>query len=135
MASKFTIHVKSSYEELWRYNIVLVCELCNAKGERIDYLAEESFIAAVGSNLEVPPVDYSVDRTLRIATKEGDYINILVYVVPHTLPSTNDIVKTKPFSLVVKVENDKKESLVNQVFKINQWSGDNITLEKVGVTK
>lgn len=131
--SRFKISVSSRFEELWRYNIVLVCELCDANGERIDYLAEESFIAAVGSNLEVPPVDYSVDRTLRIATKEGDYINVLVYVVPHTLPSTNDIFKTKPFSLVVKIENEQKEPLVNQVFKVNQWSGDNISLEKVGL--
>lgn len=131
--SRFKISVSSRFEELWRYNIVLVCELCDANGERIDYLAEESFIAAVGSNLEVPPVDYSVDRTLRIATKEGDYINVLVYVVPHTLPSTNEIFKTKPFSLVVKIENEQKEPLVNQVFKVNQWSGDNISLEKVGL--
>ena len=131
--SRFKISVSSRFEELWRYNVVLVCELCDANGERIDYLAEESFIAAVGSNLEVPPVDYSVDRTLRIATKEGDYINVLVYVVPHTLPSTNDIFKTKPFSLVVKIENEQKEPLVNQVFKVNQWSGDNISLEKVGL--
>ena len=130
---QFKVSASSHFEELWRYNLVLVCELCNAKGERIEYLAEESFVAPVGSNLEVPPVDYSVDRTLRIATKEGEYINILVYVVPHTLPTTNDIVKTKPFALVVKVENEKKESLVNQAFKVNQWSGDNISLEKVGL--
>ena len=130
---QFKVSASSHFEELWRYNLVLVCELCNAKGERIDYIAEESFVAPVGSNLEVPPADYSVDRTLRIATKEGEYINILLYVVPHTLPTTNDIVKTKPFALVVKVENEKKESLVNQAFKVNQWSGDNITLEKVGL--
>ena len=130
---QFKVSASSRFEELWRYNLVLVCELCNAKGERIDYLAEESFVAPVGSNLEVPPADYSVDRTLRIATKEGEYINVLVYVVPHTLPTTNDIVKTKPFALVVKVENEKKEQLVNQAFKVNQWSGDNITLEKVGL--
>lgn len=124
--------VSSKFEELWRYNIVLVCEVCNANGERLDYLAEESTVAPVGSNLEAAPIDYSVDRTLRIATKEGDHLNILVYVIPHTLPSTNDIIKTKPFPLIVKVENTEKEVLVNQAFKINQWSGDNIALKKVG---
>ena len=124
--------VSSKFEELWRYNIVLVCEVCNANGERLDYLAEESTVAPGGSNLEAAPIDYSVDRTLRIATKEGDHLNILVYVIPHTLPSTNDIIKTKPFPLIVKVENDQKEILVNQAFKINQWSGDNIALKKVG---
>ena len=131
--SAFKVYVSSKFEELWRYNIVLVCEVCSANNERIDYLSNESFIAPVGSNLEAAPIDYSVDRTLRITTKEGDYLNILLYVVPHTLPSTNDIVKTKPFPLVVKVENDEKEILVNQAYKINQWSGDNIALNKVGI--
>ena len=131
--SAFKVSVSSKFEELWRYNIVLVCEVCNANDERIDYLSEESFIAPAGSNLDSAPIDYSVDRTLRITTKDGDYLNILLYVVPHTLPSTNDIVKTKPFPLVVTVENDKKDILVNQAYKINQWSGDNIALNKVGI--
>ena len=133
--SKFKVSVSSRVEELWRYNIVLVCELCSAENERIDYQANESFIAPVGSNLETPPMDYSTDRTLTLTSADGDYLNILVYVVPHTLPSTNDIIKTKPFTLIVKVENEKKESILNQAFKINQWSGDNISLEKVGLNE
>ena len=133
--SKFKVSVSSRFEELWRYNIVLVCELCSAQNERIDYQSKESFIAPVGSNLEAPPMDYSTDRTLTLTSQDGEYLNILVYVVPHTLPSTNDIIKTKPFSLVVKVENEPKATIVNQAFKINQWSGDNISLEKVGLNE
>ena len=133
--SKFKVSVSSRFEELWRYNIVLVCELCSAENKRIDYQANESFIAPVGSNLETPPMDYSTDRTLTLTSADGDYLNILVYVIPHTLPSTNDIIKTKPFTLIVKVENEKKESILNQAFKINQWSGDNISLEKVGLNE
>ncbi len=133
--SKFKVSVSSRFEELWRYNIVLVCELCSAQNERIDYQSKESFIAPVGSNLEAPPMDYSTDRTLTLTSQDGEYLNILIYVVPHTLPSTNDIIKTKPFSLVVKVENEQKATIVNQAFKINQWSGDNISLEKVGLNE
>lgn len=58
---------------------------------------------------------------------DGDYLNILVYVVPHTLPITDEIFKTKPFALIVKAENESGVVL-NQSFDINQWSGDNITL-------
>lgn len=133
--SSFKVSVSSSFEELWRYNIVLVCEVCNTKDERIEYLSEESYIAPVGANLTTPPSDYSIERGLSISTQEGDYLNILVYVVPHTLPATNDIIKTKPFPLIVKVIDDKNEVLVNQVFKVNQWSGDNIALKKVGVNE
>ena len=45
--------------------------------------------------------------------------------------TTNDIIKTKPFPLIVKIVDEKKEVLVNQVFKVNQWSGDNIVIRVV----
>ena len=130
--SRFKVSVSSRFEELWRYNIVLIGELCSAKNERIEYLSKESFIAPAGSNLATPPTDYDSNRKLVLESSEGEYLNILVYIVPNTLPSTNDIIKTKPFPLIVKVENEKKEILVNQVFDINQWSGDNISLKRVG---
>lgn len=130
--SSFKVSISSNFEELWRYNIVLVCEVCSAQDERIEYLSQESHIAPVGANLTAPPIDYDTNRTLSLSTKEGNYLNILVYVVPHTLPTTNDIIKTKPFPLIVKVVDEKKEVLVNQVFKVNQWAGDNISLKKVG---
>lgn len=133
--SRFKVSVSSKFEELWRYNIVVVCELCSAQGERIEYKSAESFVAAVGSNLAAPPADYTVDRTITITSDDGEYINILVYVIPHTLPTTDDVIKTKPFPLIIKVEDKTKAVLVNQAFKINQWSGDNITLEKVGANE
>ena len=125
--SRFKISVSSDFKELWRYNIVAVCELCSAVGERIEYKSKESNIAPVGSNLTAPPIDYDSKRTIVLESSEGDFVNLLVYVIPHTLPSTLDINKTKNFHLTVKVEADK-EILLNQVFDINQWSGDNITL-------
>ena len=130
--SAFKVSVSSNFEELWRYNLVLVCEVCSDKNERIEFLSQESFIAPVGSNLTSPPSKYKNDRTLTLSTKKGDYLNILIYILPHTLPTTDDVFKTKPFPLIVKVEDDKKAVLVNQVFKINQWSGDNIAINKVG---
>lgn len=129
--SSFKITISSRFEELWRYNIIAVCELCSAEGERIEYKSKESNIAPVGSNLSAPPVDYDSKRTIVLESGEGDFVNLLVYVIPHTLPATSDIYKTKNFHLTVKVEADK-EILLNQVFDINQWSGDNISLDRVG---
>ena len=133
--SRFKVSVSSRFEELWRYNIVLICELCSAGGERIEYLSKESFVAPAGSNLATPPSDYDSNRKLTLESNDGAYLNILVYVIPNTLPSTNDIIKTKPFPLIIKVENNNKEVFVNQVFEINQWSGDNIALKKVGANE
>ena len=126
--SRFKVSVSSRFEELWRYNIVVVCELCSAEGERIEFKSVESVVAPVGSNLVAAPNDYVADRKLQLKSEDGAYINLLVYVVPHTLPATDDISKTKPFPLIIKVEGDDGV-LLNQVFDINQWSGDNITLK------
>ena len=132
--SKFKVSVSSRYEELWRYNLVAVCELCNAEGERIEFKSKESYVAPVGSNLVAPPADYDSKRTLTIESAEGDYVNLLIYVVPNTLPATNDIIEAKPFHLTVKVEANG-EPIVSRVFDINQWSGDNVALEKIGLNE
>ena len=132
--SKFKVSVSSRYEELWRYNLVAVCELCNAEGERIEFKSKESYVAPVGSNLVAPPADYDSKRTLTIESVEGDYVNLLIYVVPNTLPATNDIIEAKPFHLTVKVEANGKP-IVSRVFDVNQWSGDNVALEKIGLNE
>ena len=123
--------VTSCFEELWRYNVVLVCELCSAEGDRLDFLSKDSTIAPVGSNMTMPPADYDTDRKICCECGEGDHLNILLYIVPHTLPFTNDLYQIKPFSVVVKVEADKKVVL-NQAFEVNQWSGENIALKRIG---
>ena len=129
--SGFKTSVWSNFKELWRYNITVVCELCAADGTRLEYKAEESEVAPVGANLQTPPEDYSKSRSIVVESGDGDYLNLLIYVVPNTLPTTDDIYATKPFSLVVKVEKGG-DALLNRVFEINQWSGDNLSLERVG---
>ena len=132
--SRFKVVISSRFEELWRYNIVAVCELCSANGERIEFQSHESTVAPVGSNLVAPPADYDSKRTIKIESREGDYINLLIYIIPNTLPATNDIIEAKPFHLSAKVTMDGDE-ILSRIFDINQWSGDNIALEKVGLNK
>ena len=132
--SRFKISVSSRFDELWRYNLVAVCELCATDGTRIDYKSQESYVAPVGSNLIAPPADYTPKRTITLESADGDYINLLIYIIPNTLPATNDIFNTKPFHLAVKVSRDG-EDILSQMFDINQWSGDNIALEKIGLNE
>lgn len=132
--SRFRVAISSKFEELWRYNLVAVCELCSTNGERIEYKSQESTIAPVGSNLVAPPADYNSKRTIKIESEDGDFINLLIYIIPHTLPTTNDIFDTKPFHLSVKVSMNDEE-IVNRIFDINQWSGENIALEEIGLNK
>ena len=130
--SSFKVSVSSRYKELWRYNIIVVSELCDQDGSRIDFKSQESIVAPVGENIAAPPADYTPNRTIVLESSGGSYINLLIYIIPNTLPTTNEIAKTKPFPLTVKVEQGG-QAIMNQVFEINQWSGDNISLEKLGL--
>ena len=130
--SYFKVSVSSRFKELWRYNIIVVSELCADDDSRLDFKSQESIVAPVGENLTSPPADYAANRTITLECGEGTYINLLIYVIPHTLPTTNEIAKTKPFPLLVKVEKGD-QVIVNQIIEINQWSGDNISLDKVGL--
>ena len=132
--SRFRVTISSKFNELWRYNLVAVCELCSADGQRIEYKAQEDTIAPVGSNLIAPPANYNPKRSIKMESTEGDFINLLIYIIPNTLPTTNEIFDTKPFPLSVKVTANG-EDILNQTFDINQWSGDNIALEKIGLNK
>ena len=132
--NRFRVSVSSRFDELWRYNLVVVCESCLANGERVEFKSQESTVAPVGSDLLAPPADYNPKRTIIIESAEGDYINLLIYIIPNTLPTTNDIIEAKPFHLSVKVTMDGNEVL-SKIFDVNQWSGDNIALEKIGLNK
>ena len=132
--NRFRVSVSSRFDELWRYNLVVVCESCLANGERVEFKSQESTVAPVGSDLLAPPADYNPKRTITIESAEGDYINLLIYIIPNTLPTTNDIIEAKPFHLSVKVAMDGNEVL-SKIFDVNQWSGDNIALEKIGLNR
>ena len=129
--SRFKTVVSSKFEELWRYNIVVICELCDKEGSRLEYKAEKDNIAPVASNLTAAPEGYNTHRNIVLECGDGDHINLLVYIIPNTLPLTNDIHDTAPFPLIIKVEADG-EVLLNRVYNINQWSGENITIQKLG---
>lgn len=128
MASKFTVHVKSSYEELWRYNLSLMCGGFNSKAERIDFVKAESFVAEVGANLRSAPEGYSSKRELKLQTQPCESIVAYVYVIPNTLPRDRDVADCKPFEVSVKVQMGS-ETIYNIKHKINQWSGASIELK------
>ena len=128
MGAKFTIQVKSSYGELWRYNLSAMCAAFDKEGERIDFVKAESFVSEVGSNLRSAPSDLSAKRDLKLTTAEAHSIVAYIYVVPHTLPKDRDVADCKPFDMNVKVQMGT-DVIYNEKHKINQWSGVSIELK------
>jgi hypothetical protein len=52
---KFTVEIRSGFDQWWRYNAALMCGAFDASGNRIGFASAESRVAEMGSNLEAPP--------------------------------------------------------------------------------
>ena len=129
MDKKFTISLQSRYAELWRYNIVVTCGCFDEAGERTDFLSKESFIAAVGSNLDCAPASLESHSAMKLTTTPCARIVAYIYLIPHTLPPTRATVEEySPFDLKIRITADKDE-IYAKTHKINQFSGASIELK------
>lgn len=123
----YKIEITSSYEEFWRYNVALMCGCFDASGARTGFVSTEDCIAEVGAHLQAPPADYPSRRKIRLEIPACDHMIFYLYVIPHTLPETNDTTETTPFTLQMRTTSpDGKET--KQTFHINQWSGASIEM-------
>ena len=61
---KFTVEIRSGFDQWWRYNAALMCGAFDASGNRIGFASAESRVAEMGSNLEAPPEGLDLHRSL-----------------------------------------------------------------------
>lgn len=128
MAKKFNIQIRSTYAEIWRYNIAISCGCTDSAGNVVEVVGEQDNIAPVGSNLKVAPDGFTLPCEVRLSTPETEGIVAYIYLVPHTLPAERDIAESEPFKLSVKVSAGR-DTIYNVVHKVNQWSGTSIELK------
>lgn len=128
MAKKFNIQIRSTYAEIWLYNIAISCGCTDSAGNVVEVVGEQDNIAPVGSNLKVAPDGFTLPREVRLSTPETEGIVAYIYLVPHTLPAERDIAESEPFKLSVKVSAGR-DTIYNVVHKVNQWSGTSIELK------
>ena len=74
MAKKFNIQIRSTYPEIWRYNIAISCGCTDTAGQVVEVVGEQDNVAAVGSNLKAAPEDFSLPREVRLSTPEAEGI-------------------------------------------------------------
>ena len=100
---KFTVEIRSGFDQWWRYNAALMCGAFDASGNRIGFASAESRVAEMGSNLEAPPEGLDLHRSLTLETVPCERIVLYIYVIPHTLPRDNEIGGHPPFPLQVRI--------------------------------
>ena len=123
----FTIELSSRFEGWWRYNAVLMCGCFDAAGNRTGFAAAESHVADGGNGPAERPAHLAPDRTLRLDAPACDHLVLYLYLVPHTLPQSNDIEATKPFALDLKIACDGTR-IRSERLAVNQWAGLSLEL-------
>lgn len=122
---RYTVEVSSPFEGWWRYNVALMAGCFDGAGNRTGFARSESFIAHAGANLREIPKGINPDHRATLLTEACDHLLLYIYIIPHTLPSDNEIGETQPFDIEVKITCG--ERLVSrQRIAVNQWSGASI---------
>ena len=109
---KFTVEIRSGFDQWWRYNAALRWGAFDASGNRIGFASAESRVAEMGSNLEAPPEGLDLHRSLTLETVPCERIVLYIYVIPHTLPRDNEIGGHPPFPLQVRIRYGDRTVLV-----------------------
>lgn len=123
----FNITFSCAYEEFWRYNLYITGKVF-ASGECVEFIGHSDKVAEIGIPLESKPNVEHRARSLKITTLDGDSLTLYIYVVAHTLPTTNLISEAPPFECVVSVDHGGKR-LHHKRYEIDQWSGNNIEIK------
>ena len=108
---KFTVEIRSGFDQWGRYNAALMCGAFDASG-----------------NLEAPPEGLDLHRSLTLETVPCERIVLYIYVIPHTLPRDNEIGGHPPFPLQVRIRYGDR-TVLDKEYSINQWGGASIELK------
>ena len=128
--SEYLVKISCDFEEFWRYNLVVMGSMLKG-GEQVDLMKFRSDVAAVGDNLLAKSVGYDESRRmveLRSANSvDADALTLYIYIIPHTLPTTDVVSEAEDFEFRVEIEH-AGDRVYGHTFEVNQWSGDNIVI-------
>lgn len=122
----YVITIKSDYQELWRYNIIVMGEVL-VNGERVELLKLKDEIAPLDSDLAAPPEGCELNRKIVLQSVPGEELVLCIYLLPHTLYYDRTSKEYRPFDLTIAVEHNNKMEFRKHFF-VNYWSGINIDL-------
>ncbi len=123
----YSVEIESQYEEFWRYNMMVMCVGTNELGEQIFVESGSDCVAQIGDELRSKPNNYPEHRVLCVQTPPSSRLQLLAYVIPHTLPVSGDVELAAPFELSIKVI-VKGNIVYSSTESVDQWSGASINI-------
>lgn len=123
----YIITIKSDYQELWRYNIVVMGEVY-INGERVELLKLKDEIAPLESDLSAPPDGCELSRKVVLQSVPGEELALFVYILPHTIYDDRSAKEYRPFDLIVAIEHNNRMEFKKH-YSVNYWTGANIEIK------
>ena len=124
MAKKSKIHISVScdYNQWWRYN-VYVSAITFRDGERVDYqsLIDTVYSAGNGAEVRLCPTDYNPQRPLELEVEAAESMELFLYVIPNTMPTSDTITQSPPFDITMRVRGGGISE--TEKLQVNQWGG------------
>nr|WP_290015624.1 hypothetical protein [uncultured Alistipes sp.] len=129
----FTVKATSDYAGWWRYNVALMAGCFDAEDRQTEFVTAGSHAADVGAELKEPPAGIAPGRKITLTTAPCDHLLLYLYIIPHTLPPTNEIDETQPFDVELTIAYGGRR-VSKTTRRINQWSGASVEMrvEKEG---
>ncbi len=123
----FTVKVTSDYAGWWRYNVALMAGCFDAEDRQTEFVTAGSHAADVGAELKEPPAGIAPGRKITLTTAPCDHLLLYLYIIPHTLPPTNEIDETQPFDVELTIAYGGRR-VSKTTRRINQWSGASVEM-------
>ncbi len=124
----YKIEVECSYEQLWRYNTIIMCGGFSGSEESLYVVSKEDIISDTEHPIESEPSDFVLPRRVELTAESADHIRAIIYVVPHTLPLSRDVDECPPFDVEVTITNGVKK-IYSSTHPVNQWGGASIEIK------
>ena len=116
----YTIRVTCSYDELYRYNTVVMCGGYDSAQEEL-YVVSARDEASQGGEFALPQIT-------TLTADRAENLRIVVYLVAHTLPENLNVEELNPFEVDIKVTKGGKE-IYHKPHEVNPWGGAAIEIK------
>ncbi len=126
----YKIDVESDFEQLWRYNTIVMCGGYDSppSSQQLYVVSSKDIISDIENPIECEPVGYTLPRRVTLEAEAADHIRVIVYVIPHTLPLGREVEHYPSFDVDVKISR-MGESIYHATHNVNQWGGASIEIK------
>ncbi len=124
----YTIEVESSYEQLWRYNTIIMCGGFSRNDEQLYVVSAKYIISDTENPIDSEPEGFTLPRRVELNAESADHIRAIIYITPHTLPLGRVVEQNPSFDVKVIITKEQNQ-IYSKLHPVNQWGGASIEIK------